>query len=691
MRTSLILGVALTALSTSALAQAPIAPAPAFTVEQLSEPPAEDWITNGGNLTNQRFSPLDQINQSNIGQVKAEWVARMSSGTGPGNSGEAQILAYEDTLYISNGDNDVFAIDVETGATLWGYDGNPAPQAGSPFGKSSRGVAIGDGKVFSSQLDARLVALDQTTGEVAWSVDVAPWQEGYSITSAPLYYDGMVITGVSGGVMGVRCYLSAYDADTGELIWRFYTVPGPGEFGHETWPQDSDAYTKGGAPIWQTPAVDPELGLIYFSTGNPGPVLNGAVRPGDNLFNNSIVALDVRTGEYRWHFQEIHHDIWDLDAPNPVVLFDAEVDGRMRKGLVQVGKTGFAYILDRETGEPLIGIEERPVPQMAEQATSPTQPFPIGDALVQHQIDIPPEGAPVEADGTLFNQGRIFTPFWTDMRMMRPSPQGGANWPPSSYDPRSNTLYVCLTDRPTTYVIELPLQPKQDNVPYFGGSMGQGLHHDGGAFAALDVTTNRLRWRQSWRDACYNGSVVTAGDLVFVGRSDGRLTALDPSNGRLLWEFMTDAGVNTTVTTFMHEGVQKVVVHAGGSVFGDGARGDGVWMFSLNGTMEPVDPEAVAAAQNAAAATPAPIPDPDHEVNLAQGETLYREACLPCHGATGRGGEGGGAPLTEGVTMETIMTVTHTGRNRMPSFAGIYQPAQLQDIGAYIQQVLAEQ
>src|SRR5690606_6230616 len=143
-------------------------------------------------------------------------------------------------------------------------------------------------------------------------------------------------------------HVSAYDAATGELIWRFHTVPGPGELGHETWPQGSDAYLKGGAPVWQTPAVDPELGLIYFSTGNPGPVLNGSVRPGDNLFNNSIVALDVRTGEYRWHFQQIRHDIWDLDAPNPVILFDAEIDGRMRKGLVQVGKTGWAYSLDRE-------------------------------------------------------------------------------------------------------------------------------------------------------------------------------------------------------------------------------------------------------------------------------------------------------------------------------------------------------
>ncbi len=679
-----------------ALAQAPIRPAPAFTVEELRARPAENWITNGGGLTNQRFSPLDQINQSNIASLRAEWRAGLNSATGPGNSGEAQILAYGDTLYVSTGDNDVFALDVDSGDILWAWHGRPAPEAGSPFGKSNRGVALGEGRVFATTLDARLVALDQTSGAPLWSVDVANWHEGYSITAAPLYFPtesgGMVITGVSGGVMGVRCHISAYDAETGELIWRFYTVPGPGEFGHDTWPQDSDAWTKGGAPVWQTPAVDPELGLIYFSTGNPGPVLNGSVRPGDNLFNNSIVALDVETGEYRWHFQQIRHDIWDLDSPNPVILFDADVDGAARKGLVQVGKTGWAYILDRQTGEPLIGMDYLPVPQEPRQATAETQPFPVGDAIVGHDIPIPPEGAPLEPDGTLYNQGRIFTPFWTEMRMMKPSPQGGANWPPSSFDPRRNHLYVCATDRPTTYIIQLPLEEKQDNVPYFGGTMGRGNAHDGGVFAALDVTTNRLVWRQSWREACYSGSVVTAGGLIFVGRSDGRLTALDPDNGALLWEFMTDAGVNTTITTFLHEGVQKVVVLAGGSVFGGGARGDGVWMFSLNGTMDPIDPRAQATAQpqtvQAALTASTLAPDPDHAADLERGAALYRDGCLPCHGHDGGGGEGGGAPLTAGLSLATFMAVTAAGQNTMPPFAGIYDPGELQDIAAYVLEVL---
>jgi alcohol dehydrogenase (cytochrome c) len=664
--------------------------APAFTVEDLSTRPTTSWITNGGTLTNQRYSPLGQIDRDTVAGLRGLWRTGMGSGTAPGNSGQAQILVFGDYLYVSNGDNDVFAMHVDTGEIRWSYDANPAPRAGSPFGKSNRGVALGEGKVFATRLDAILVALDQLTGEVAWQTEVASWEQGYSITSAPLYYDGLVITGVSGGVMGRRCHISAYDAETGALVWRFHTIPGPGELGHETWPQEGDAWEHGGAPVWQTPAVDPELGLIYFSTGNTGPVLNGAVREGDNLFANTIVALDVATGEYRWHFQQIHHDIWDLDAPNPVVLFDAEVNGEMRKGLVEVGKTGFAYILDRETGEPLIGIEERPVAQEPRQHTSPTQPFPIGDPIVPQSIDIPPEGAPIDPEtGRVFNDGAIFTPFWDVRRIMKPNPQGGANWPPSSLDPNTNILYVCATDRVAGYALDLPLEPVVDNVPYFGGGMGTGgaVDIDGGIFAALDVTTNRIVWRQRWREACYSGSVVTAGGLLFVGRSDGRLTALDARNGSKLWEFMTDAGVNTTVTTFERNGEQRVVVHAGGGVFANGRRGDGVWMFSLNGTMDPVAPAAPAGPAGVAAIAAA-APDTGRAADLARGQTLYAEACLPCHGASGTGGEGGGAPLVEGQSVQQILTISQNGQNRMPAFAEVYDPNELFDIASYVAEVL---
>ncbi|HMB73562.1 MAG TPA: PQQ-binding-like beta-propeller repeat protein, partial [Gammaproteobacteria bacterium] len=351
-------------------------PTPAFTGEQLSAWPTTSWITNGGNVFNQRYSPLAQINSATIERLEPVWRASLNgSGLESKYSGQAQALFWEGVIYIATGPNDIFALDVETGDIIWSYEANLDQNITVICcGWMSRGVALGDGKIFSGQLDGKLVALDQRTGEVVWSVQAERNEDGFSITTAPLYYDGMIITGFAGGDRGGRGRVKAYDAATGELRWTFYTIPGPGEIGHDTWPDFNDTWKYGGAAVWQTPAVDPELGLVYFSTGNPGPDLNGSVRPGDNLFSVSMVAIDAHTGAYRWHFQQVHHDIWDYDASNPVLLFDATIDGRLRRGIVEVGKTGFAYLLDRETGEPLIGIEERPVPQEPRQATAATQP-----------------------------------------------------------------------------------------------------------------------------------------------------------------------------------------------------------------------------------------------------------------------------------------------------------------------------
>jgi len=664
-----------------------IAKAPAFTAQQLSTLPTKNWITNGGTLANQRYSPLALLDRGNIAGLKALWRTSMGSGIDPGHAGQAQILAYEGVVYVANGANDVFAMDVDTGRTLWTYRGNPDPQGGSPIGRASRGVALGEGLVFVGHTDARLAALDQRTGKVVWTIAGERWQDGYAITAAPLYYNGLVIMGFNGGEMGTRGRLKAYDAKTGKLRWTFYTVPGPGEFGHDTWPQDSDAWQRGGAAIWQTPAIDPQLGLIYFSTGNPGPDLQGAVRKGDNLFSVSIVAVDAKTGKYRWHFQQVHHDIWDYDSPNPVVLFDATVDGKPRKGLVEVSKTGWAYILDRETGKPLIGIEERAVPQEARQATAATQPYPLGDSIVPQQIDMVPEGARlVPGTAELPNKGRIFTPYWTDPIMVKPGTMGGANWPPSSYDPATNLLYVCATDRISTFWARTPLETPGPNQVYMGGGFGQAEVDDSGVLAALDVRTNRLAWRQEWREICYSGSIVTAGGLLFVGRSDGRLTALDKSNGAKLWEFMTDAGVNTTVTTFEHKGRQMVVVHAGGGMFANGKRGDGVWMFSLDGKIESMQPPAPAGG---APRGGPPAAASARAISLQNGERIYRQACLPCHGETGESGHGGGKPLVGvGLSHEAIVATTTTGKNNMPAFAASYSADDIRDVSRYVLDVL---
>jgi alcohol dehydrogenase (cytochrome c) len=688
--------------------------APAFKPAQLTAHPTTGWLTNGGNLYNQRYSPLKQINVDNVKGLKALWRTGMGSGSGPGTAGQAQILSYEGVIYVSNGVSDVFAIDVESGKILWSYQGKPDPRGGSPIGRASRGVAIGDGKVFVGHTDAQLAALDQRTGKVIWKIPAENWQDGFAITAAPLYYDGLVIVGFNGGELGTRGRLKAYDAKTGKLKWTFFTVPAPGEFGHETWPQDNDAWKRGGAAVWQTPALDPELGLLYFTTGNPGPDLNGGVRKGDNLFSVSMVAIEAKTGKYRWHFQQVHHDIWDYDSPNPVVLFDAPYEGKMRKGVVEVSKTGWAYILDRETGKPLIGIEEKPVPQEPRQATAATQPYPIGDSIVPQQVDIVPEGVRVDDHGRIPNDGKIFTPFWTDPITVKPGTMGGANWPPSSYDPETHLLYVCASDRISTFWVRLPLETPGPNKVYMGGSFGQADVDDAGVFAALDLRTNKLAWRQQWREICYSGSVVTGGGLVFVGRADGRLMALDKRNGRKLWEFNTDAGVNSTVTTFEHKGKQYVVTHAGGGVFAGGKQGDGIWMFSLDGKMDPVPPPmppaspgarpaagppaaagaAVGPGGGAGAATPvggqgAPAGGAARPVNRANGEKIYKAACVPCHGEAGAGGHGGGPSLIAGQTPDKLISISATGKNNMPAFAGIYSLDDLRDIADYITQSLA--
>jgi alcohol dehydrogenase (cytochrome c) len=559
-----------------------------------SEPfPTSSWPTNGGDLFNRRYSPLTEIDRTNVAGLKGVWRARLGgSGVGPQYSGEAQPIVVDGVVYVVTGADDVFAIDFETGNTLWDYRANLDPKNNAVCcGWTSRGVALGEGKVFVGQLDGKLVALDSKTGKVAWSVQAERWQEGYTITAAPLYYGGLVITGFAGGERGIRGRVKAFDAKSGALRWTFYTIPGPGEIGHDSWPADNDLWQDGGAPVWQTPAVDPELGLIYFSTGNPGPDYNGSLRPGNNLFSSSIVALDAQTGKYRWHFQQVHHDLWDYDGPSPVVLFDIEIDGKLRHGLAQASKTGWVYILDRTDGQPLVGIEERPVPQDARQATSPTQPYPKGDAFVPQSIPIAPEGT------ELVNQGRIFTPFWTDRPVpIKPGVGGGANWPPSSYDAATGYLYVCAADRIWAYISQ-PVENERppEGASYIGGGFGGFFLHSLGIFAALDMRTNTLVWQQQWAEPCYSGSVTTAGGLVFVGRSDGRLTALDSSDGTKLWEFQTGAGMNAPVSVVEHDGREYVVAYSAGNLFAGSARGDSVWLFALNGTLDQAEAGATGA------------------------------------------------------------------------------------------------
>ena len=643
---------------------------------QLVQPPVDGWPTNGGNLYNQRYSPLTRINRDNVANLKGVWQRRLG-GSGVGNrySGEAQPIVDNGVIYVITGADDVFALDVETSETLWTYEANLDPRISTICcGWTSRGVGLGDGKIFVGQLDGKLLALDQQTGEIIWSVQAERWQEGYSITSAPLYYDGMVITGFAGAEFAARGRVKAYDAATGAPVWTFYVVPGPGEFGHETWPQDSDVWKFGGGNVWHTPAVDPELGLLYFSTGNPGPDFNGSVRPGDNLFTTSAVAIDAATGEYRWHYQAVHHDIWDFDLPTPVVLFDIDVDGVSRQAIAATGKTGWVYILDRVTGEPLLGIEERPVPQEPGQATSPTQPYPVGDSFVPQSMDIAPEGY------ELVNDGQIYTPFLDDGVVMKPSALGGANWPPSSYDPETQLYYVCAQDGIGMFRGgESYSDEPQAGQIFLGGRFGSVSFPTFGIFAALDMKTNTIVWNQRWADSCYSGSVVTRGGLVFVGRNDGRLTALDSSSGERLWEFQTGAGLNATVSIFEHEGEQYVVAYAAGNLFAGSPRGDRVWLFSLNGDMGPAAPPGTRSSTEDAA--PGEL---DAEELFAMGRDVYRESCFFCHGAEGAGGHS--MELESPLEQRFVVGVVNQGRYGMPAFGGSLSALEIEAVATYVAQ-----
>lgn len=645
--------------------------APAFSAAQLGRLPTEGWITNGGDLFNRRFSPLTQINHDNVSNLQPVWRTHLNgSGIGPQYSGEAQPIIFEGVIYVVTGANDVFALRVDSGAILWTYEAELDPAINTICcGWTSRGVGLGDGKVFVGQLDGKLVALDQSSGAVVWSVQSERWQDGLTITSAPLYYNGLVITGFAGAEYGVRGRINAHNASDGSLAWTFYTIPAPGEPGGDSWPDDNEAWKNGGATVWQTPAVDPELGLLYFATGNPGPDFNGSVRPGDNLYSSSIVAIEATTGKYRWHFQQVHHDLWDLDSANPVVLFDIDLDGRSRKAIVEINKNGWAYILDRVDGQPLLGIEERPVMLESRQATSATQPVPAGEPVVPQNLDVAPEGF------DLINQGRQYTPFWTEKVANRLT---GPNWPPSAYDPDKKLLFVCSSDRVYFYSadgeeFEAPLPGEE----YYGGVFGGTSMPVTGLLTAMDMRTNRVVWSQRWPDRCYSGIVATAGNLLFVGRNDGRFMALDSNTGMKLWEYQTDAGVNAPASVFEHDGKQFVAVMSAGNLFAGSQRGDSIWLFALEG---PASHQLESNLVETAGAKS----ELDEGVLIA-GEAVYARACAFCHGTKGEGAHNGVALSTSGLQdSAAVEKIIRDGKNQMPKFTAMLQNHEIELVAKYV-------
>jgi quinohemoprotein ethanol dehydrogenase len=542
----------------------------------LRKPADKEWLTNGGDWSNTRYSTLSQINRDNVKNLKGAWVTHLGSGIGPKYSMEATPIVKDGVMYVATGNDDVFALDAKTGALIWEHRSHINQNIDTVCcGWDNRGLAIGEGKVFLGYLDGNVVALEAKTGKEVWKTQIARWQDGYTITSAPLYHDGVLYSGISGGDRSARGFLAALDAKTGKENWRFWTVPSPGEFGSETWPKADDPDPKranalkvGGAAIWQTPTIDPELGLIYFSTGNPGPEAGGTGRdrPGDNLFSSSIVAVTL-AGKYAWHFQEVHHDLWDFDCTSPTVLFDQMYEGTMRKGIAEACKTGWVYILDRTNGKPLIGIDEKAVEVDERVASAPTQPHPRGDAVMPQ--------CPEPLDPWVTKC--IFGVIYDQPILMSPGGNGGPNWAPMSYSPRTGLFYVAAADRPQSRIL-------RGTGKTVGPALGAKY---GGTFTALDSRTNKIAWqkRVPYSIGQGSGALSTASDLVFHGEPDGKFQVYDAKTGETLWEWQTGAGADAPAVTYEIDGTQYVAIASGGvSIQTTSSNSDMIWVFSLEGS-----------------------------------------------------------------------------------------------------------
>lgn len=484
-----------------------------------------DWRYYGNDLLNRRFQDVDQITPANVAKLKPAWVFHTGE-IKMKESFEASPIIVDRTVYVSTGMNTVFALDAATGKKKWVYKPKflaPPPKLPLCCGMNNRGVAYGDGKIFLARLDAVLVALDAKTGKEVWHAQVADWQRGYSMTIAPQFYDGKVIVGTSGGEYAIKGKVAAYDAATGKLAWKFDTIK------PDTWAGNSSE--NGGVPVWGNPSVDPQLGLVYVGTGNASPDFNGSNRAGLNLYASSVVALDARTGQPRWHFQEIHHDIWDYDGPMPPMLFDMNVNGQTVPAVGHCTKGGQYFILDRRNGQPIYPVEEVPVPQEpAWQHPWPTQPMSAVEPLTPIGLQDPPQKYG-------YDYAPYFTPPTVVAKVMQPGTEAGCEWPPAAFSPRTGYIYYVARYEPTGFVgqpgpIKGPNNTEKDPGSAFDRPLS-GIDY-WGYFGATDTRTGRIAWKHKVGADPLTGPAVV-GDLVFYGETDGTARAADARTGKILW------------------------------------------------------------------------------------------------------------------------------------------------------------
>ena len=513
----------------------------------------ENWLTYNGGYASQRYSGLDQITRGNVDELELTWMLQNQAF----GAWQSNPIVVDGIMYITERPNDVMAVDTVTGRVFWLYRHTPSENASVCCGANNRGVAVLDNRVFMGTLDARLIALDAINGKPLWDVEVADVDLAYSITMAPLVVKDKVIVGVGGGEFGIRGFIAAYDAETGDEAWRFYTIPGPGEPGHDTW--QGDDWEHGGAPVWITGSYDPELNLTYWGVGNPGPDWNASQRPGDNLYSDAVVALDTDTGELVWHFQFTPNDGYDYDAVQVPVLVDMDWEGSPRKLMLWANRNGYFYALDRVTGEFLLG-----------------EPF----VKVNWSSGLDRNGRPIPTPQP------AGAPTW-------PGNQGGTNWYPPSYSPRTGLFYFAAWEDYAT-IYEPEESTYRPGRLFLGGgfrvlapvpgapTIGIGRTNPinnwtdevgHGAVIAMDPRADSAVWKFEQFDVSDSGMLTTASDLLFTGGREGHFHALDARTGDLLWKASLGGQIVMAPITFMVDGRQYVSVISGHTLVTFALRG----------------------------------------------------------------------------------------------------------------------
>ena len=501
----------------------------------------ENWATYSGTYKSQHYSGLKQITRENVGDLELKWMFHA------GTEGKLQAtpLVVDAIMYLTEGNNNVVALDAKTGRRFWTYV-HTLPKRVNTVARSNRGVALLDDRVFTGTLDGRLLALDAKTGNVLWDRQVCDNTKGYTVTVAPLAVKDKIIVGTAGGEFGIRGYLDAYEAKTGERAWRFYTIPGPGEPGHETW--ENDAWKTGGGSAWVTGSFDPDLNLVYWGIGNPSPDWNGDVRPGDNLYTGSVVALDVDTGKLKWHFQFTPHDVWDWDAVQIPVLVDREFRGRPRKLMLWGNRNAFFYVLDRETGEFLLEsrLPSKPGPRASTKTGGPSN-YRVpnrrkkASRFTRRRKERPTGMHPPTARGPVFFTCRFGADYWGMFYTGEPIYTAGNRYDGSLV----RRIY--------------PNHMAEEDAGY-------------GAIRALDPETGERKWEFKMREVSESGLLTTAGDVLFSGSIEGNFMALDVETGKLLWRKNLGARTDNSPITYLVDGKQYVSVKAGLTLLTFGLR-----------------------------------------------------------------------------------------------------------------------